>query len=133
MPFVLDSSATIPCFAPDELPIAAVEARLQADTVVVPAIWPQEIFNALCMMQRRGRITAAQAATIAEGLQQMTVVVEPANLQRLAEDVYPLAQKHGLSIYDASYLELAIRRDLPLATLDAALIRAARKTKLKLV
>ncbi len=133
MPFVLDSSATIPCFAPDELPIAAVEARLLSDTAVVPAIWPQEIFNALCMMERRKRLTAVQATAIADGLQQLTVAIEPANLQRLAEDVYPLAKAHGLTIYDASYLELAVRRQLPLATLDEALIKAAKKAKVKLV
>jgi len=133
MPFVLDSSATIPCFAPDELPIPAVEKRLLADSVMVPAIWPQEIFNVLCMMERRRRITAAQASDIASGLQQLTVAIEPANLQRIAEDVYPLAKTHGLTIYDASYLELALRRQLPLATLDEALMRAAKKAKVKLI
>lgn len=133
MPFVLDSSAAIPCFAPDEQPIPAVEKRLLADTVVVPAIWPQEIFNVLCMMERRGRVTSAQAAAIANGFQQMTVAIEPANLQRLAEDVYPLAKAHGLTIYNASYLEVALRRQLPLATLDDALIKAAKKVKVKLI
>lgn len=133
MPFVLDASASIPLFAPDESPLPALEARLMEDSVLVPAIWPLEIFNVLCMMERRKRVSATQFAAIEAGLRALAVTVEPSNMQRIAEDVLPLARTYGLSIYDASYLELAKRAELPLASLDEALIKAAKKLKVKLI
>jgi predicted nucleic acid-binding protein len=122
--FVVDASVSAAWFLPQEA-TARTEAALQATTthdVWVPALWLLEVGNLLLSAQRRKRITAdkrRELATAAAGLR-LEVDREPVTITALHE----LAARHGLSAYDAAYLELAIRRRLPLATLDEALLTA---------
>ena len=121
---VVDASVSAAWFLPDEATRFS-EATLSAtatDEVWVPSLWLLEIGNLLINAQRRLRITAAQRIEMvasAEGLR-LRVDREPVSLRSIDS----LADRHRLSSYDAAYLELALRRQLPLATLDTALLAA---------
>ena len=133
MPFVLDSSAALARAAPDETLSQTVLRLLESDNAVAPALWPFETLNGVEMMRRRGRLDDEAASDALEVLRLLPVEVEPADFQRTLHAVLPLARKHGLTVYDAAYLELAKRRRLPLATLDDQLRTAARKVRVKVV
>jgi predicted nucleic acid-binding protein len=125
---VVDASVSAAWFLPDEA-TAETEAALQATAtqeVWVPALWLLEVGNLLLNAQRRKRITAAKRRELAAAAAALRVKVdrEPVSITVLDE----IAAAHGLSAYDAVYLELAMRRSLPLATRDQALIGAMRKT-----
>jgi predicted nucleic acid-binding protein len=100
---------------------------LVAGEALVPAIWPLEVANVLLVSERRGRINRVDVARFTELLLGMPIRVHGATEGFAFEEALPLARDTGLSVYDASYLELAGRLGLPLATLDAALVRAAGK------
>jgi predicted nucleic acid-binding protein len=122
--FVVDASVSAAWFLPQEA-TAQTEAALQATTtheVWVPALWLLEVGNLLLSAQRRKRITADKRRELVAAASALLLQVdrEPVAITALDE----LAARHGLSAYDAAYLELAIRRRLPLATLDEALLVA---------
>ena len=87
----------------------------------VPAIWPTEVGNVLRVATSRGRIARTEWTRIRNSLMALPVEIEPVSAGRVWEDVLALADEYGLSVYDAMYLELAIRLQLPLATLDRRL------------
>lgn len=126
-PFVVDASISAAWFLPDEA-TADTEAALQATAthdVWVPALWLLEMGNLLLSAQRRKRISAEKRRELAAAAAALRVRVdrEPVAITTLDE----LAARHGLSAYDAAYLELALRRSLPLATRDDALLAAMTK------
>lgn len=125
--FVVDASVSAAWFLPNEA-TADTEAALQATAtreVWVPALWLLEIGNLLLSAQRRKRITADKRRELAGAAAQLRIKVdrEPVGIVILDE----LASRYALSAYDAAYLELALRRRLPLATLDEALLAALAK------
>jgi predicted nucleic acid-binding protein len=125
--FVVDASISAAWFLPDEA-TPATEAALQATAtreVWVPAIWLLEVGNLLLSAQRRKRISAAKRRELASAAAALRIRVdrEPVAIPALDE----LAAIHALSAYDAAYLELALRRGLPLATQDEALEAAMIK------
>lgn len=122
--FVVDASVAAAWFLPDEA-TPYTEAALAATSggrVWVPSLWQLEITNLLINAERRRRIDAAKRAELVEIAASVRLQVdrEPIDMVELAV----LAARHGLSSYDASYLALAQRRKLPLATLDKALLAA---------
>lgn len=121
--FVLDGSVALAWYFKDEAdPYAdAVAARFTGVRAVVPALWPLEIANAVLMGERRRRSTEAQAAKWLSSLSSLPIEVDEEAAARAWSDVLALARTHGLSAYDAAYLELAVRRGLSLATLDKKL------------
>ena len=126
--FVVDASVSAAWLLPDETtPFTA--AALSATTTVdvwVPSFWLLEMANLLQSAQRRRRITAAKRAELASAAAGLRLQVcrELVTLPTLDA----LAAEHGLSAYDACYLELALRRRLPLATLDTALLSAMQRS-----
>ena len=125
---VVDASVSAAWFLPDEA-TPLTEAVLQATTsgdVWVPALWLLEMGNLLLTAQKRKRITAAKRLELvaAAALLRLRVDREPVSMV----DLDALAARHDLTAYDAVYLELALRRNLPLATQDAALLRAMAAT-----
>ncbi len=130
--FVVDASVSAAWLLPDEATpytAAALLATATAD-IWVPALWQLEMANLLQSAQRRKRITAAkrvELATAAAGLR-LQVCREPVALTTLDT----LAAEYMLSAYDACYLELALRRGLPLATLDQALLAAMARCGVQL-
>jgi predicted nucleic acid-binding protein len=127
--FVLDGSLALAWYFQDEAdPYAdAVAACFPAARACVPLIWPLEVANALLMGERRQRSTEAQAAQWLTYLRFLPIAVDDQTNDRAWNEVLSLARANRLSAYDAAYLELAVRRGLPLATLDDKL-RAAAST-----
>jgi predicted nucleic acid-binding protein len=127
--FVVDASMAAAWFFEDEPePLAdSVLGRLRdgTTTAAVPAIWPAEVVNALLVAERRGRTTEAKTDRFVTDLADLPVAVETADAALVGGRVLTLARRHHLTVYDATYLDLAFRLRLPLATLDTRLRKAA--------
>jgi len=125
--FVLDGSVTMAWYFKDEANdyADAVRDGLVSTWAVVPALWPLEVSNTLVMGERRKRSTPAQAATWLGLLRALPITVDDETAGRAWGETLGLARAQSLSAYDAAYLELAMRRGLPLATLDDKLKAAA--------
>ena len=124
MPFVLDASI-VACWALDDEDDRVADLtfeRIRTDEGRVPALWWFEVRNILVVNERRNRLTETATAAFLRELAQMRVLVDRSPDET---DVLTLARRHRLSVYDASYLELARRGDIALATLDKELAAAA--------
>ena len=121
--FVLDCSIAMAwCFADEADAVAdSVLDRLSEDTALVPSVWPLEVANVLLVAERRDRITAAHAARFLDLLSALPIVVDETTQARAWGPVRSLGREHGLSSYDAAYLELAMRAGVPLASRDSVL------------
>ncbi len=126
MAFVLDCSVAMAWVFPDEATEETGRLRdsLLAGRAFVPAIWPIEVGNVLRVATGRGRIGVGDWARIRTNLEAMPIEIEPVATSRVWGSVLGLAHERRLSVYDAMYLELAVRMRLPLATLDRALAAA---------
>jgi predicted nucleic acid-binding protein len=100
---------------------------------LVPGIWPLEVTNVLLVAQRKNRLTKADAARFVALVRSLPITVIQETPDRVLGDVMALARETGLSAYDASYLDLAMREGLSLATLDKAMRKAARQCRVPLV
>jgi predicted nucleic acid-binding protein len=111
MPFVLDTSVAMAWGFEDEATPYAdhVLELLHEDVAVVPAVWPLEIANVLCVGERRQRLRAADSVRFAELVGALPITVDNARLDRALGIVLDLARRYHLTSYDASYLELAMR------------------------
>ena len=99
----------------------------------VPVLWLYEVGNALLVLTRRKRIKPQEGVRARRALAGLNPVVDEQGPSTALGKVCDLAAEHGLSVYDAAYLELAVRRGLPLASRDAALNRAARRCGVKVL
>jgi predicted nucleic acid-binding protein len=127
--FVVDASATLPwCFEDESTPWTdGLLDRLRlGDRMAVPAHWPTEVSNGLLMAFRRKRILPGRAELFWDELSILPIDVEPPIGSAEAKTILALCELRGLTVYDAAYLELAKRKGWLLATLDEALIQAAR-------
>ena len=95
-------------------------------TAQVPSLWPLEMANGLLMAERRGRIAEADIMQALDIVQILPIEVDDATHSQALGATMSLGREFGLTAYDASYLELAMRLDIPLAATDRALVRAAR-------
>ena len=131
--FVLDASVAVAwCFDDESTPAAwQLLDRLRTAPGHVPALWELEIGNILLSAVRRRRITQARTVEFLGILGDLDLRVDPDLPGRAFRDVLPLAREHSLTTYDATYLELAMRLGLPLATKDRALGRAAKAARVK--
>ena len=125
MSIVLDCSYLLAWLMPDEARPISLEQVL-AEPLVAPSIWPQEIASALLSAIRRQRIEEAAAAELCRATEALQVDLLPVRATS-PSDWFALAQTHRLTPYDASYLDLALQRRLPLATRDTRLAGAARR------
>jgi len=128
--FIIDCSIAMAWLFHDEATpkTTALLHRLANDTAVVPAWWFVEITNVLAMAERKGRIVPTQSDAFIADLSKLGIERDDEAPDRAFSHLLPLCRAHRLTSYDAIYLELAIRRSLPLATLDLDLRRAAKKT-----
>lgn len=129
MPFVLDCSVTMAWLFSDEASEATDSLResMVSDSAVVPVLWPIEVGNVLLVATRRGRINIDEWSRIRVDLDNLPIEIDSESYKRVLDTVLPLAYENNLSVYDAMYLELAMRLKLPLATLDKSLIAAGTK------
>ncbi len=135
MVFVLDTSVTMTwCFVDEATPYGdRVLEGLRADAALTPAIWPLEVANALRVGERRGRLQPGRIPPFLELIGGLPIAVDAGGIDMALGQVLDLARKLDLSSYDASYLELALREGIPLATQDARLRSAARRVGVPLV
>ncbi len=118
--FILDCSVTMAWYFKDEANAYAnaVRRSLSRTRAVVPALWPLEVANILVLGERRRRSTEAEASKWLRYLQLLPIRVDEETAARAWSDILHIARSYDLSVYDAAYLELAIRLGLPLASLD---------------
>ncbi len=125
--FVLDNSIVMQWwFREGAEPFAeAVLDGLAVDRAIVPAIWPLELGNAIVVTERRRRLDVSDSTRFLGLLDALPIQVVQETPDRMINHILGLARAHRLSTYDASYLDLAMRMGLPMATLDKALANAA--------
>jgi predicted nucleic acid-binding protein len=134
--FVLDTSVTMCWFfgdgKPQELAYAdkVLDAMKDANALV-PATWGLEVANVIARAEAKGLVTEARSGAFLEMLEGVDIEVDAATSTHALTDILQLARRYKLSSYDASYLELALRLGVPLATLDEDLQKAARKAGVK--
>ena len=134
MSLALDASITLAWYFEDERSAAgdAILDRVTEEGAVVPAVWPYEVANGLQMAVRRKRIEALHRDAALADLRLLPITIERTSDDVVWTVILGLADRFRLTVYDASYLELAHRRSLPLATGDRDLRAAARALKLAL-
>lgn len=126
--YILDCSLTMTwCFKEEATQLSQIaQAGLIENTALVPSIWPLEVNNVLWVGIRKGKITAIQAKRFKYILTSLPISIDLKASDLHNEVILELAQKYKISCYDAAYLELALRENLPFATLDVALAKAAK-------
>jgi predicted nucleic acid-binding protein len=127
---VLDSSAALTwCFEDETTPgTEALLRQVRTDGAVVPRLWRLEIANALLVGERRAKLQASKTTTLITLLTALPIIADDETDGRAFGDTLHLARAHKLRVYNASYLELALRCGLPLATLDGDLAKAAGRS-----
>ncbi|MBA4747526.1 MAG: type II toxin-antitoxin system VapC family toxin [Sphingopyxis sp.] len=135
MPFVVDASVAIAWILPDENNYRPLELAEQLGTgqAIVPHHWYSEVANALLTAERRRRITPAETTQFLGFLIDLGVETDSRPGRDNIASIITLAREHGLTVYDAIYLELAMRSGRALATLDHALRRAAATVGVKII
>jgi predicted nucleic acid-binding protein len=136
MSFVLDNSVTMRWFfgdgKPQELAYASkVLDALKKDKARVPTTWGLEVANVIARAEAKALVTEARSEAFLEMLVGVDIVADAATFTHALSGTLQLARRYKLSSYDASYLELALRLGMPLATLDQDLLKAAKKAGVK--
>lgn len=132
--FVVDNSVVMSWYFKDETNKYAdtVLDKLTGAIAVVPSIWPFEVVNVLIVAERQIRLSESDSIRFLTLLSQLPIVVEYERPEMMKE-LLALARAYNLSSYDASYLYLAMRKGLPIATLDNKLIEAARRIEVPIL
>jgi predicted nucleic acid-binding protein len=122
----IDASVALAWCFPDEASNYADSVLLAVEnlTVIVPTIWAVEITNALLVGERRKRIRQPEIRRYVDLLKGLSIVEERQRFSETVSNVLPLAREYDLSAYDAAYLDVAVRHEIPLATLDGAMQKA---------
>jgi predicted nucleic acid-binding protein len=127
--FVLDASTVLTWCFPDEKAQKAEEVSeriASGERAVVPAFWRHEVLNALLVGERRNRLSLDLTQAFIVDLNRLPVDIDDGATQEIVfNTTQALCRKHGLTAYDAAYLEIAKRGAYPLATVDEDLRRAA--------
>lgn len=135
--FVLDASVVLTWCFPDEASEKAIEISerfASGDRAVVTPFWRHEVLNAMLTGERRNRLTRDLTSAFIEDLNRLPVDYDDESNDGAAfASTHELCRRHGLSAYDAAYLEIAIRHKIGLATLDRKLIRAAAAERVTLL
>ena len=128
--FVVDASMAFAWVKPSQASAASdalLEQIEQGATVVVPSLWFLEVANGLLVAQRRKLLTASERTRALARLSGLALTVDDVDARVAFDRTSALAMRHGLSVYDAAYLEVALRRTLPIASRDEALLSAAAR------
>ena len=133
--FVIDNSVVMAwCFEDETSRYAdTVLDKLEVSTAIVPSIWPLEVGNVLLVAERKKRLSEADSARFIALLTELPITIEQEPPGRMLKEILALAREHQLSSYDASYLDLAMRKGLPIATLDNGLVAAAERSQTPIV
>ena len=133
--FVVDNSVVMAwAFADEASPYADGILEMLTDTaVIVPTIWPLEVVNVLLVAERRQRLSQTDSVRFLTLLSHLPIFVDRGWPERRMEELLAVGRAHNLSSYDAAYLDLAMRKGLPIATLDQKLIEAAEQVEIPLL
>ena len=134
--FVIDSSVTLGFLLKDEQSDSALkvfEAIENAAETHVPNLWWVETANGLLMAERRKRISQAETSEALQMIQMLGVQTDIDTSSQVVHETVSLARLHGLTVYDAVYLELTMRRNATLATADKLLEKAARRVGISIL
>lgn len=132
--FVADSSVGIAWVVPSQSLEASdhlLENINSGTPFLVPILWAFEVANSLLVLTRRNRLDALQCSRAREAILQLHPVIDDVGPGLALADISEIAEKYALSVYDAVYLEVALRKGLPLASRDGALNKAARRSGVK--
>lgn len=126
MAVVIDTSVAVAWFVPSQAADYAdrIARRVRHEALVVPSLWEVEFGNVMATLLRRKLLARHQVVSVLSKAERLDLAVD--RDVPTARVLFTLAEQHGISAYDAVYLELAVRRGLPLATRDTSLARAAR-------
>jgi predicted nucleic acid-binding protein len=131
---VLDASVTISWCIEEErnkATEAILDSFAQGSNALVPSLWVWEVSNVLLMAQRAGKLDSVRRHQQIALLRKLPISIDEDAHKQAWNDTTTLASTHNLTIYDASYLELALRQGLPLGTLDKNLRKAAKEIGIK--
>ena len=134
--FVVDASMAFAWVKPSQASAesdALLERIELGATAVVPPLWFLEVANGLLIAQRRKLLTSSERARAIDRLSGLAVTVDDGNARTAFGRTSALAEDHGLSLYDAAYLEVALRRSLPIASRDETLLAAAARAGARLL
>ena len=130
--FVLDCSVTMAwCFEDEVCDYSEnILDSLFESTAVVPTIWPLEVCNVLLMAVQKKRLTKVKAAAFIDRLGELPIEMGSTKPLSAIASIFQLGNERKITSYDAAYLDLAIARDCPLATLDKPLAKAAKAAEI---
>ena len=133
--FVIDCSITMAwCFSDEETAkTSQILDQLATASAVVPSLWFLEVANVLAVAERHKRISAGESDQFVSLLATLDIEVDDQAHGRAFSHLLPLCRSQRLTSYDAAYLDLAMRRNLPLASLDDNLRRGAKAARVKLL
>ena len=133
--FVVDNSVVMTwCFSDETNKYSdAILDSLNKSTAFLPSIWPLEVGNVLLVAERRKRLSEADSTRFIALIAELPIVIEQEQPERMMKDILALARKHKISTYDATYLDLAMRKGLPIASLDKDLRKAARRSRVAIL
>ena len=133
--FVIDTSVVMSwCFKDETNRYAdGILDLFEEATAFAPSIWPLEVGNVLLVAERRKRLSEADSMRFITLLSELPIIVEQEPPERMIHEILALAREHKLSSYDASYLDLAMRKGLSIATIDKDLIAAAKRSRVPIV
>lgn len=133
--FVLDCSIAVSwCFEDEASEVCdALLERVRDEGALVPSLWHLELGNVMIQAERRGRVMSADVTTRLELIGDLPIVTDGETPLRVLHEILALARAENLTTYDAAYLELAIRRGLPLATNDKRLRSAGKNTGVQII
>jgi predicted nucleic acid-binding protein len=134
--FVVDASVVLTwCFPDENSAFAQRVAQMfkEGDSAIAPSFWPHEVLNALLVGEKRKRISVDLVRTFLTDLATLPIVLQELRADDVFDRIQSLSRAHGLTAYDAAYLNLAQTNRLPVATLDEDLIRACGRTGVELI
>jgi predicted nucleic acid-binding protein len=134
--FVVDASVALTwCFPDENSAFAQKVAQMfkEGDSAIAPSFWPHEVLNALLVGEKRKRISVDLVRTFLTDLETLPIALQEVPAEAVFDRIQALSRAHGLTTYDAAYLDLAQSNGVPLATLDVDLIRACSKTGVELI
>jgi predicted nucleic acid-binding protein len=133
--FVIDTSVVMSwCFKDETNRYAdGILDFLEEATAMAPSIWPLEVGNVLLVAERKKRLSEADSMRFVTLLSELPIIVEQEPPERMMHEILMLAREHKLSSYDASYLDLAMRKGLSIATIDKNLVAAAKRSQVPIV
>ena len=133
--FVIDTSVVMSwCFKDETNRYAdGILDFLEEATALAPSIWPLEVGNVLLVAERKKRLSEADSMRFVTLLSELPIIVEQEPPERMMHEILMIAREHKLSSYDASYLDLAMRKGLSIATIDKNLVAAAKRSQVPIV